>query len=162
MDVREDVLERFVILVVKDRNDYAEALDIYEARFDRAVSMLRKDALRKVLRRERRIARLEYDESGDVPDDVDESFMLQSAPSMTEEDEITYRIQVRQAIDSLPEAERRVLEMIEAGIPVESNKHDEVTISSLLECTPKTVRNRRARAIQRIREILGVEACDVD
>ena len=162
MDVREYVLDRFITLIVKDRDNYADRLDIFEARFDRAVKLLREDAFRKISRKEKPLTPLEYDEGGDIPDDVEEYSALLNAPSMTPEEEITYRFQIRQAIDSLPEMERRVIDMLEAGIPIESKNRGEPTIAGLLECTPKTVRNRRARAIQRIREKLGVEACDVD
>ena len=162
MDVREYVLDRFTTLIVEDRDNYADRLDIFEAKFDRAAKMLRMDAFRKISRKEKPLTPLEYGESGDIPDDVEEYSVLLNAPSMTPEEEITYRFQIRQAIDSLPEMERRVLDMLEAGIPIESKNRGEPTIAGLLECTPKTVRNRRARAIQRIREKLGLEACDVD
>ncbi len=162
MDVRDYVADRFTTLIVKDRDKYEENLDIFEAIFDRAVRLLRNDAFRKVLRHEKPLTPLEYDESGDLPDDVEEYSSLLNAPSMTPEEEITYRFQVRGAIDSLPEEERRVIDMLEAELPIESKIPDEPSISGLLGCTPKTVRNRRDRAIQRIRETLGVGACDVD
>ena len=162
MELREYVVESFVTLILKDRNGYVENLDIFEAIFDRAIKLLRKDAKRKVLRKEKPLTPLEYDDSGDIPEDVEEYSALLNAPSMTPEEEITYRFQIRRAIDSLPEMERRVIDMLEAGIPIESKNPDEPTIAGLLECTPKTVRNRRARAIQRIRETLSVEACDAD
>lgn len=162
MDVRDYVADRVTILIVKDRDKYEERLDIFEARFDRAVRLLRTDAFRKVLRREKPLTPLEYDESGDLPDDVEEYSSVLDAPSLTPEERITYRFQVREAIDSLPEAERRVIEMLEAELPIESIIPGEPSISGLLGCSPKTVRNRRNRAIQRIRERLSVEACDVD
>ena len=162
MDVTEYVIDRFVIFILKDRDKYEEKLDIFEARFDRAVRMSRKGAFRRVLRHEKPLTPLEYELSGDVPDDVEEYSALLNAPSMTQEEEITYRFQIRGAIDSLPKMERRVIDMLEAELPIESKNPDEPSISGLLGCTPKTVRNRRDRAIQRIRETLGVEACDVD
>ena len=124
--------------------------------------MLRKSAFRKVYRHGKPLSSLEYELSGDVPDDVEEYSALLNAPSMTPEEEVTYRFQVRGAIDSLPETERRVIDMLEAELPIECKNPDEPSISGLLGCTPKTVRNRRDRAIQRIREKLGVEAGDVN
>ena len=162
MDVTEYVRERFVTFILKDREKYEEKLDIFEARFDRAVRSLKESAFREVLRHGKPLTALEYELSGDVPDDVEEFSALLNVPSMTPEEEITYRFQIRRAIDSLPETERRVVDMLEAGLPIESQNPDEPNISGLLGCTPKTVRNRRDRAIQRIRETLGVEACDVD
>ncbi|MDE0210655.1 MAG: hypothetical protein OXJ64_12315, partial [Boseongicola sp.] len=154
--------DRFVTLIVNDRDRYEEKLDIFEARFDRAVRLLRESAFRKVRRYEGPLAPLEYDEGGDVASDIEEYVSLLNAPSMTPEEQITYRFQIRRAIDSLTEAERRVIDMLEAGLPIESNNPDEPSISGLLGCTPKTVRNRRDRAFRRIRETLSVEACDAD
>ena len=160
LDVREFVIERFVTLVVKDRGSYIEKLDIFEVRFDRAVMMLRKSAFRKMSQRDNPIGPLEYDESGDVPLDVEESLALLNPRLMTPEEEVTYRFKVRRAIDSLPEMERRVIDMLEAGIAIESNNPVEPSIAGVLGCTPKTVRNRRDRAVQRIRETLGLEVCN--
>lgn len=159
VDVREYVLERFVTLILKDRDGYEERLDIFEARFDRAVVRLRKDAFRKIYRRDKPMVPLEYDESGEVSEEVEEYLSLLSPRTMTLEEEITYRFRIRRAIDSLPELERRVIDMLGAEIPIESNNPDEPSIAGLLGCTPKTVRNRRERAVRRIREILSVEAC---
>lgn len=157
LDLREFVVDRLVTLVVKDRDSYVENLDIFEVRFDRAVMLLRRDAFRKVSQRDNPMAPLEYDESGDVPQDVEDRFALLNPQSMTPEDEVTYRFQVRRAIDSLPDMERRVIDMLEAGLAIESKDPVESSISGLLGCTPKTVRNRRDHALRRIREKLGVE-----
>lgn len=162
MDVTEYVRERFVTFILEDRDKYEEKLDIFEARFDRAVRSLRKSAFRGVLRHGKPLTPLEYEPSGDVPEDVEEYSALLNAPSMTPEEEITYRFQIRGAIDSLPETERRVIDMLEADLPIECKNPNEPSISGLLGCTPKTVRNRRDRAFQKIRETLSVETCDVD
>ena len=137
-------------------------LDIFEVSFDRAAQLLRKDAFRTVSRHENPLVPLEYDDSGEFPEEVEEKLSLLSPQSMTLEEEFTYRIQVREAIGSLPEMERRVIDMLGAGMPIESKNPDQPSIAGVLGCTPKTVRNRRDRAVQRIRETLGVEACDVD
>ena len=162
MDVREYVLDRFTTLILKDRDAYEERLDIFEIRFDRAVMLMRKDAFRTVSRRENPLTPLDYDESGDLSEDVEESLSLLDPRSMTLGEEITYRFQVRRAIDSLPDMERRVIDMLEAEIPIESNSPDEPSIAGLLGCTPKTVRNRRDRAVRRVREALRVEVCDAN
>ena len=162
IDVRDTVFDRFVTLLLEDRDGYAEKLDMFEVRFDRVVKLLRKDAFRKVTRREKPLVPLEYGDSGDISEDVEESVSLPNPRWMTPEEEIIYRFQVRRAIDSLPEMERRIIDMLEAEIPMESNNPDEPSIAGVLGCTPKTVRNRRARAVRRIRETLGLEACDAN
>ena len=157
MDVREFVVERFVTLLLTDRDNYTEKLDFFEVRFDRALMLLKRDALRKVSRRDSLLTPLEDEESGDIREDVEASFTLFNPPSMTLEEELTYRFQIRQAIDSLPDEERRVIDMLEAGISIESKDPNEPSISRELGCTPKTVRNRRKRALKKIREQLGPE-----
>lgn len=159
VDVRELVLDRFVRLILIDRGTYEDKLDIFEARFDRAVMLLRRDAFRRTSRRHDPMTPLEYDESGALPDHVETSLADLKPKSMSLEEEITYRFQLRRAIDSLPDKERRVIDMIEADIPVESDRPDKPSISGALGCTPKTVRNRRASAFEKIRRKLGLEKC---
>ena len=162
LDVREDVFDRFLTLLLRDRDGYAENLDFFEVKFERAVSLLKKSAFRKVNRREDPLIPLEYDEREEISKADEEEFSLLNPARMTREEEFTYRFQVRQAIDSLPEMERRVIDLLEAEVPIESKKPNEPSIARLLGCTPKTVRNRRARAIRRIREILGLEGADAN
>ncbi len=159
-DVIEYVTDHFVTLIVNDRSEYEEKLDIFEARFDRALRTLRLDAFRKINRYKDPLIPLEYDEYGGVPSEVEEFSALLNPPSMSIEDQVTYREQIRGAIDILPDTERRVITLLEAELPIESNNPDEQTISRILGCTPKTVRNRRDRAIQRIRKALNLEEDD--
>ena len=49
---------------------------------------------------------------------VEESLALLNPRLMTPEDEVTYRFQVRRAIDSLPDMERRIIDMLEAEIAI--------------------------------------------
>lgn len=157
MDLRELVLERFVMLILTDRENYAKGLDIFEARFDRALMCLRQDAVLKVSRHHGPLNPLEFGESGEIPDDIEASIARLKPKSMSVEEDLTYRLQIRRAIDSLPDVERRVVDMLEAGIPIESSDSDKPSIARALGCTPKTVRNRRHRAFERIREQLGLE-----
>ena len=162
LDVREDVFDRFVTLLLKDRDGYEEKMDFFEIRFDRAVKLIRKNAFRKVDRREKPLNPLEYDESGEISKDVEVHFSLMNPRPMTPDEEFTYRFQIRRAIDLLPEMERRIIDMIEAKVPIESKNPNETSIAGVLGCVPKTVRNRRARAIRRLQEMLGMESSDAD
>ena len=157
LDVREEVLGRFVTLLLKDRNGYEEKMDFFEIRFDRAVMLTRKNAFRKVERREKPLNPLEYDASGEIPEEFEVHPLLENPRPMTPDEESTYRFQIRQAIDSLPENERRVIDMLLAKVSIESKNPNETSIAGVLGCTPKTVRNRRDRAIRRIREMLRLE-----
>lgn len=157
-DLQENVLERFLMLILPERKSYQDKLDIFEVVFDRAVAKLRADAGRQVYGKAGPLTALEYDETGDIPTEIEESLDLYHPQNMTPEEEITYRFQIRGAIDSLPENERRIIDMQLAGIPDQSNDPDTTSISQSLGCTDKTVRNRRKRAIAHLRQNLEIES----
>ncbi len=156
-DIQEHVLERIVSLILRDRSNYEKKLDIYEVVFDRAVAKLRDSAFRSIFAKENPLTPIEYDESGDVTSEVEDSLNRYQPVSMTPEEELTYRFQLRAAIDSLPKDERRLIDMEEAGYPDQSEDPEVGTIAKLLGRTPKTVRAMRKRAYQRIRERLCIE-----
>ena len=95
------------------------------------------------------------------PEQVEEALTRLNPASNSIEDEITYRFQLQQAIDTLPEDERRVINMIFAEIPSESKDPEVQTISKLLGCGPQTVRNRRDRAVEKLQKMLGTEVKNV-
>lgn len=162
LDVREDVLEQFSELLLKDREGYAEKMDFFEIRFDRRVYLMKKSAFRTVERREKPLISLDDDEGDEISRDVEAQLWLKHHQSMTPDEELTYLFQIRRAIDLLPEKERRVIDMLLAMVPIESKNPDKTSIVDVLGCTPKTVRNRRDRGVRRIREMLELEDSDAD
>lgn len=157
-ELRDLIVERVVDLILEDRQAYCDKLDIYEIRFDRAVRMLRIDKFGVVARRENPKTPLEYDqESGDIAAEVEEALAALKATALSKEEELTYRIQVRRAIDALPDDERRVIDMMLADLPIEADDPKEPSISALLGCVEKTVRNRRNRAYAKIKTALRLE-----
>jgi hypothetical protein len=156
-DLQEHVLERVVKLLLRDRSKYEEKLDIYEVVFDRVVAKLRDSAFRSMFSKYNPLTPIEYDESGEVTKEVEESLDRYRPDNMTQEEEFTYRFQLRAAIGSLPEDERRLVDLEEAGYPDQSENPEVETIAKLLGRTPKTVRAMRKRAYQSIRERLCIE-----
>lgn len=161
LDIQEFVLDDFAGRVMCDRQVYNEKLDAYEVAFDRMIARRKYDAMRKMYRRDKITTQLEYDDDGDIPFDVEEALARLNPSPNNIEDEITYRFQLLQAIDTLPEDERRVITMIFAGIPIKSKDPEVQTISKTLGCIPKTVRNRRDRAVMKLQQMLGTEAKNV-
>ncbi|HAV45399.1 sigma-70 family RNA polymerase sigma factor [Halomonas aquamarina] len=159
-DLQEYVLERVVKLLLCDRSNYEEKLDIYEVVFDRTIASLRASAFRHGFAKDVPLTPIEYDESGEVTSEVEESLSQYQPGGMTQEEEFTYRFQLRAAIDSLPKDERRLIDMEEAGYSDQSEDPEVHTIAKLLGRTPKTVRAMRKRAYQRIRERLCIEVQD--
>ena len=154
-ELQERVTERFVIRLMKDRSEYREALDIFEVAFDRAARALKVDMLRIMGRRVPPTASLEDEDSGEIREDIELALQALNPLAKPMELQMTYRIQLRRAIDSLPDNERRVIDMIFAGIPAESDDPNTPSIARILNCHPKTVRNRRDNAINKLKKLLG-------
>jgi len=161
-DFQDFVLDDFTKRVVRDRQDYNEKLDGYEVAFDQMIARRKKDSRRKMRRRDKPKTQLEYNEDGEISNEVEESLARLNPNQRSIEDNVTYRFQLQRAIETLPEDEKRVINMIFAGIPSESTDPDIPTISKILECGPQTVRNRRNRAVMKLKEILGTEVNDVN
>lgn len=156
-DLRDRVVDHVIELIVLDRDDYQEGLDIYEVVFDAAVARRRDDAYRRYYRgtsvRED-LEALDESEASEALEEPSADGMLQKLLREEGDDD---RIDLRRAIDALPERERRVIIMILVGYKIESQGPDEVTVSSALGCTPKTARARRDSAIRKLRAWLGRE-----
>lgn len=159
LDFQEFVLDDFIERVMCDRQQYEEKLDGFEVAFDHMIARRKKDAMRKMYRRDKPTAPLEYDEDGELSASVEKQLAWLN-PNLSIEDDITYRFQRLRAIDTLPIDEKRVITMIFAGIPSDSTDPDVPTISKLLECGPQTVRNRRNRAVKKLQKILGTGVND--
>lgn len=161
LDFQEVVLDDFAERVMCDRQEYEEKLDGFEVAFDHMIARRKDDAMRKMYRRDKPTTQIQYDEDGDISADVEKSLARLNPNVSSIEDDITYRFQLQRAIDTLPNNERQVINMLFAGIRIESTNPDVSTISKLLGCGPQTVRNRRDRAVIKLQEILGTEMNDV-
>ena len=156
-EIRDAIVEHVTELMFTDRHTYNEQLDYYECRFSHAVRMLRITKFKEVGQKENRKEALHYDETGDVRMDVEDALELLKKACLSQEENLTYRIQVRRAINVLPIDEQKVIDMLLTDIPIEAKNEDEPSISRLLGCTEKTVRNRRDRAIVKIQKALNLE-----
>ena len=140
-----------------DRQNYDEQLDIYEVVFDKAVRSAHITKLRKVNRRENASEDVEDAVTGEVRAVVEAALERYKKGDLTAEDDLDYRIHVRRAINALPTDEREVIDLMLADIPIETNKDRERSMTELLGCVEKTVRNRRDRAFAKIRQALALE-----
>ena len=72
-------------------------------------------------------------------------------PHQTETPEdAAFRKQILDAISSLPDDERKVVMMLAQGIPVTSDDPTDMTITKLLDCSDRTVRNKRTSAAKKL------------
>ncbi|MEQ8401346.1 MAG: hypothetical protein RIE06_15535 [Roseibium album] len=159
-EIRDATVNHVTELMFTDRQDYDEQLDIYEVVFDKAVRAVHITKLRKVNRRERANEDVEDAVTGEVRAVVEAALERYKRVGLTAEEDLDYRIHLRGAIDALPTDEREVIDLMLADIPIETNKEGEASITELLRCVEKTVRNRRDRAFAKIREALALEVDD--
>lgn len=157
--IAEYVLDRFQALLVSDRAGYDERLDYFEVNFDAAIASLRLDGRRKAFKEEKRTEPMTYDdETSELNVEIEEAAAAQNPPSESKLDDPAYRLRFYAAIDTLPEDQRRVMELLLLGIPIDSKEPGVQTIVHILGCAEKTVRNRRDRAYVALRNTLEEEA----
>lgn len=154
-NVRDEGRHRFVLMLMKDRQNYFEALDIYEVRFQKPLQKLRFDAQRKVYRRENPRERIEIDhETGEIAEGVE-----RAAGSFDRLDWDAYAdfqslLVLDEAITALAPLQKAIVEMDRKGIPIESKEPGVVNISNVLGKTPKTIRKHRDLAYATLRAVL--------
>lgn len=157
-EIRDTTIEYVTELMFEDHQGYNEQLDAYEIFFDRAVRSARITKFRKVSKRENATGSVaHHDDDEEIRHEVEDALARYKNPGLTTEENLDYRIHVRRAIDALPTEERKVIELILAEIPIETNKEGEPSMTQLLGCSEKTVRNRRNRAFEKIRLALRLE-----
>lgn len=156
-EIRDATIDYVTELMLTDRQDYDERLDIYEVVFDKAVRSAHITKLRNVNRRESAKENVEDNVTGEVRAVVEAALDRYKSTGLTAEEDLDYRIHLRRAIDALPTEERKVIDLMLADIPIETNKEGEPSMIELLGCVEKTVRNRRDRAFAKIKTALALE-----
>ena len=151
--IRDKAFGRFVDLVANDRRVYSKKLDYFEIRFDGAVANLRRDAQDQVWRNANRSTSL-GDETGELSTEVERaagSFGLFNESQLDMDD---YQSRLDAAIDTLSPEQRRIIEMILKGFPIDSKVPGAVTIAKALNKSEKTIRTYRDKAYAALRAVL--------
>lgn len=158
LEIREQVCDRFVELLCRDREGYEERLDFYEIRFNRAVALLRSTARRDIGRAATKHLSLSFDEDTVSPtEEMTEAFERLRGVTGENPEEILYRNRFYAAINDLPPEQRQVIELMRQGVPIETSDKDALSIAKTLKCVEKTVRNRRNRAFEAIKKAMQGE-----
>lgn len=151
LEIADAGFDRFIIMLTADLNGYDDRLDIWEARFDLALINLRRDALKKTLRKP------EAPEMVDI--DGDPLIAAEAALKQGEDNPVAdallnendFRSRYFEAIDALPTEQNRIITMTAEGIPVGTGAAGEQSISGLLGMSPRMVNYHKNRAIEAIR-----------
>lgn len=145
MSIREDVRDHFIDLLLSDRKLYDERLDYYEINFNGAVAADRRDANDRHWKHENRTTELET-EDGEISAMVESAVGDYDPFDADELDKKYYRLILDEAIDSLPEFQRRIVVMLRQDIPIESKDPSIESISKVLGKSEKTIRTHRDKA----------------
>lgn len=151
MEIQEQVLNNFTELLCLDRDGYEERLDYYEVKFNGAVKNLRLTAQRLRKRAKRHKSLIAHDESGEMPVEIEEAIHRFRNSNSEETDDFLFRERMAHAIRALPDDERAVIQLIQ-GTDFTLEQMAEV-----LNCTERTVRNRRDRAAAKLSAALKEE-----
>lgn len=152
-NIQEEVLDRFIDLLLSDRVQYEERLDYYEVNFNSAVAGDRYDASDRHWKHENRTEALgtEDEEVSDRVQDAMGEYDPFNADALDEKD---YWLLLDDAIDSLPEFQRRIVVMLRQEVPIESSDRSVSSISEVLGKTPKTIATHRDKAFASLRRRL--------
>jgi DNA-directed RNA polymerase specialized sigma24 family protein len=157
LEVRDAVMDKFQELLCGDRREYDPRLDFYECRFNAALARLRATARRDVRRDESCREPAAFGVPAEPSADVESALAAMRGSGDGEGIDFLYRSKLRAAISSLPPDERRVVELLLDEVPIDSQDKEVFTIVKALGCSEKTVRNRRDRAFQRLRDAMNEE-----
>lgn len=153
MNIQEDVVDHFIDLVLADRKEYVVGLDYYEVNFNGAIASDRLDASRRHWKHENRTEELGT-EDAEVSEHVEAAVGSADPFDPEELDKKVYRLLLDDAIDSLPELQRRIVVMWREEIPIESSDPSVRSISEVLGKTPKTIAKYRDIAFESLRRRL--------
>jgi hypothetical protein len=153
--VHEQVYDKFVTLLLKERTDYVERLDFFEVHFNGGLGLLKLDAQDKAWKEENRNTELEADEdSGEIDAEVEKAAGSYEPFDPEILDDYIYRSRLDAAMDELSPLQKRIIEMWRQDIPIDSIDPTVVTISKSLGKSEKTIRNHRDLAFNKLRVLL--------
>lgn len=150
----EAVVFAFEVKLTADRNGYHAGLDYYEVNFAAAMKALRLTARAKADLEENRNQPLSYNDDETISPEVEKAAGSYDPFEPEKIDDPAYRSALGAAINKLPAEEREVILLTLKGYNDASNDPEVITISSLLGCVDQTVRNRRKRALGKLRKAL--------
>ncbi|MFJ6327839.1 MULTISPECIES: DNA-binding response regulator [unclassified Rhizobium] len=157
-DARDRVRDTFVRKLIEDRAEPGSALDYFEVMFAGAIAALRTTSMHRARRQAGRTEAIEADQETNEPSLAVERAVgsLDLKEELLSDDPI-YRSRVADAIRSLPDKLRRVVELIMRDMPIDSSDDSVMTIRKAIGVkSEKTVRNRRDEAYLLIRQALSI------
>lgn len=155
-DIREEIMGRFAERIAKDCNGRFTMLDFFEVRFDLAFARFRMSVLRQIGPSSVLTEPLSTDgeEGQEISREVEEAAANFLGGDPQKIDDPAFRLKLEAAIDALPDDQRRVVGLLRQGFLTHSEDSNIMTISKMLNCDQRTVRNRKARAFKTLNAAL--------
>lgn len=150
----EAVVFAFEVKLTQDRNGYHDGLDYFEINFASATKLLRSTARTKIDSEQDREQPLSYNDDETISSEVEAAAGSFDPLNSEKIDDPAYRSALAAAIKELPVEERDVVVLMLKDYQIDSKEPNVTTIRSLLDCSEKTVRNRRDRALAKLRRAL--------
>ncbi|TWU58947.1 Sigma-70, region 4 [Rubripirellula tenax] len=147
-DVRDFALDHFLSMMCSDKAGYDTRLDHFECRFNQCLRADRVDATRKVLRRPK-LQSMPDAEADSVVSEFGPEFVSIFQNKTPNSEGIAYRNEIVAAINAMQKDEKQVLQLVAMG-------YSNVEIARLVNCSDKTVYNRRKRAEAKIAEFVDL------
>jgi hypothetical protein len=154
--LRQEILDELTDLFVTDSSsDGSDELDFYECKFNKAFRALRIDAVRRDVRRRRRVkvVNLPRSEATSEPADYEDAFarVSDAFKVLPTQEWDAVRESLVKAIKALPPDERKAVILVHVlGYKEESEDPDEETAATHCNCTGRTIRNRLTRAASKL------------
>jgi DNA-directed RNA polymerase specialized sigma24 family protein len=145
--IRDAVFDRFVELLAKDRAEPDDRLDFFEARFDLAIKRLRLDAQERVWREANRSDSMD-DKEGAAAEAAAAAAGTTNPLDLEIFSDPLFRERLYVAIDALPPEQSRTMHLLLIGWQIHSSDPSVMTIAKALDCSDRSVRNYRDRALK--------------
>jgi hypothetical protein len=143
--IREKAIDRFIELISEDRTWPGDRMDFFEVRFDLGIKRLRLDAQEQAWRDENRSVGL--DEAGTAMENDCGSVVVDRLAEDISSDPL-FRRKLYGAIGTLPLEQSRTMHLLLNGWLTHSNDPDVMTIAKALNCSDRSVRNYKERALK--------------
>lgn len=143
--IREKAIDRFIELVSEDRISPSDRMDFYEVRFDLGIKRLRLDAQEQAWRDENRS--VDLDEADTAMENDSGSVVVDRLAEDISSDPL-FRRKLYAAIGKLPPEQSRTMHLLLNGWLTHSSDPDVMTIAKTLNCSDRSVRNYKERALK--------------
>lgn len=154
-ELRQEVRDEFVDLLIADRNQPGDDLDFFEVRFASALAALRIDVIRRSGRAAAQVSSIEehHDEEGQPLPELVRQIRASFEAEGTGQEKEHFRNELSQAIDRLPDHEKVAVTLVLMGHPIEGENAE--TIAKLCGVSDRAIRYRLKKAYEKLRRELG-------